>query len=172
MSAEPHILIYAFEPFGPYRRNITADLIAQLPLRPQWQAHVLPVRFEAELFLKPVRAFEPDLILGLGQYPRGNLIRIERKAFNHKRDRTQNLDESIDPEGSDSLALRWQIRPNSEQRVSYDAGRYVCNFSMYTLAQYAQEQGIASAFLHLPCGFSLTRARRSILQILNKAGRK
>lgn len=169
MSADPRILIYGFEPFGAYRRNITADLIAQLPLAPEWQAHVLPVRFEAELFLAPVKDFAPDLILGLGQCPRGELIRVERKAFNQQRDRLQGLDQAIDPAGPESLSLGWHIRPSSEQRLTYDAGRYVCNFSMYTLAQYAQTQGIASAFLHIPRGLSVPKVRRSILQILKQA---
>lgn len=162
------VWVYGFEPFKHYRRNITAELLADFPALPGVQIDVLPVRFEAELFLKPVRQLQPRYVLGLGQCPRGELLRIERRAFNRMRDKSTGLDAPIDPGGPATLNTAWRLQPGSRCRDSYDAGRYVCNFSMYVLGQQAAQQGFASAFLHLPRQFNLNQARREVLRQLTK----
>lgn len=169
------VLIHAFEPFLNYRKNITAEILTalkqQIETVPLFQTleielRVLPVRFDAEIFLEPVQAFQPDFVLGLGQYPRGELIRIERKAFNQKRDKKADLDALIIPEGADSLRPNWRIQPNSRSRCNYDAGRYVCNFSMYTLTQAAQQKGFAYAFLHIPRAYPLQQGVNYLKSLL------
>ena len=37
-------------------------------------------------------------------------------------------------------------------RLSYDAGNYVCNFSMFVIAEYCRNRGRRVGFIHLPKG--------------------
>lgn len=165
MPLNPKILIYAFEPFGKYRSNTSARVLAALPDHSDWYKAVLPVRFEAPIFLDFAQSVDADYILGLGQCPRGKLIRIERKAFNWMGDRSSDLNQAID-DGPDSISCNWRIPVTSQRRDSYDAGRYVCNYSMYVLNRYAQAHGKKYAFLHIPKDYSVTGAARQIQTIL------
>lgn len=168
MSPSKKILIYGFEPFKQYRKNITQELIFQLPDRQHWLKQVLPVRFESEIFLKSTREAQPDYILGLGQCPHGELIRIERKAYNQCKAHKQDPGIQINPEGPDTTLMNWSIPSNSRRRYSYDAGRYVCNYSMYILSCYAQSHGIKYAFLHIPRDYSIKTGCREVEQILKR----
>jgi len=168
MASAPRILIYGFEPFKRYRRNITSELIRTLPAQNGVQALILPVRFDRHVFLEPVQAFRPDWILGLGQCPRGQLLRLERRAFNQMRDRQQGLDQPIDPAGPDTLLLNGRLPANSLCRESYDAGRYVCNFSMYVLGRYALAHHKRYAFVHVPRHFPLQRAQNQLCNWLKQ----
>lgn len=156
--------VYGFEPFGPYRRNITAELVRSLPHLPGLCTTVLPVRFEAELFTQPLQHLQPQWVLGLGQCPRGRLLRIERRAFNWMHDRQSGLNQVIEPQGPESVPASWRLKLSSRCRDSDDAGRYVCNFSMYVLNRQAQSQGFKSAFLHIPRHLPLGLARQEILR--------
>lgn len=162
----PVILIYAFEPFLRYRRNVTQAIVEALPARPEWHSAILPVRFEPEIFLPLVESLNPDYILGLGQCPRGAQIRIERKAHNLMRHRRSEPGEPIDAEGPAQLVPNWRIAPNSRRRDSYDAGRYVCNYSMYLMSRYAETHGSNYAFLHVPRTYSVRSATREIVALL------
>lgn len=166
-NKNPTILIYGFGPFRHYRRNITQALLQRLPKRAQLETLILPVRFEPELFLEPVKTLQPDYILGLGQCPRGDLLRLERKAWNLMRDKSQGLEAVIEVDGPASLPVTWHLPLHSDTRVSYDAGRYVCNFSMYTLSRYAQQNQVPYAFVHIPRSFSLNRAQAWLENLLN-----
>lgn len=164
-------LVYGFGPFRHYRSNITEKLVNSLPADPRWQAHwqtcVLPVRFEPELFLAAITP-HTKRILGLGQCPRGSQIRIERRGFNLMRDRqaAPPLEQPIDPAGPARRYASWKIQPTGCSRLSYDAGRYVCNYQLYLLSAYAAEHQLEYAFLHIPRGFSLPKARAFVLQLL------
>ena len=166
--ASPVILIYGFEPFRRYRRNITQLLVEALPTRPKWHRVVLPVRFEAELFLPLVEQLQPNYMLGLGQCPRGRLIRIERRAYNLMRQNKADAGVPIVPGEPEYLLPNWRIAPTGRMRHSYDAGRYVCNYSMYLLGGYAAAQGCRYAFLHVPRQFSVRAGVREIVRLLEK----
>ncbi len=167
-TANPTILIHGFGPFRQYRRNVTQAILEALPSRPHLHTAVLPVRFEPEIFLPLVQSLNPDYILGLGQCPRGQQIRIERRSFNLMRDRTIQLEAPIDPDGPATLIPTWRIPPNSRRRDSYDAGRYVCNYSMYLFSHYAQTNNCKYAFLHIPKTFSVSKAVSEIDNLLNR----
>lgn len=161
------IWIYGFEPFRAYRKNITQEILRHLPERPGLTAQVLPVRFERELFLAPLEELQPDWVLGLGQCPRGHLLRLERRAYNQMRERRSDSGQPIDPTQPDWLSLDWKLPVSSDTRVSYDAGRYVCNFSMFQVGLYAQQKGIPSAFVHIPKDYPLNRALNWLERVLN-----
>ena len=149
------VFIYGFEPFRDYSSNCTQAIIDNLPLSVDYQALVLPVRFEKDIFLEPIKRYQPDYILGLGQYPWGGKIRIERRAFNWQRESRRELGEAIDPLLEQTRNVNWKISPNSRSRVTYDAGRYVCNFSSWTCLDWALREGRKSAFLHVPRDYPL-----------------
>lgn len=169
----PKIWVYGFEPFLHYAENITQRIIVQLQ-EDKSLSHVrfdvLPVRFEPEIFKKPVDAFAPDLVLGMGQYPRGQKIRIERRAYNWQQDKRQqpSLAKPIIEGGSETLSPNWPIKPNAMSWRSYNAGRYVCNYSMYQLTHLAQTHHFNYAFLHIPKDFSLEPAVRFVKNCLIK----
>ena len=166
----PRIWIYGFGPFRQYRKNITQEILNSLPERPGVKTQVLPVRFERDLFLQPVEYDKPDYILGLGQCPRGDLLRYERRAFNQMRDRRLGLEQPIDDTQPASINLSWKLTVRSDARVSYDAGRYVCNYSMFLLGLYAQQTGIPMAFVHIPRTYSLRSGLAWLEQLLKDLG--
>ncbi len=166
----PRIWIYGFGPFRQYRKNITQEILNQLPERPGVKTQVLPVRFESNLFLDPVKHYQPDYILGLGQCPRGDLLRYERRAFNQMRDRRLGIEQPIDPSYPESILLSWKLPIRSDTRISYDAGRYVCNYSMFVLGQHAQESRIPSAFVHIPRTYSLKSGLAWLEHLLKDLG--
>lgn len=172
------VLILAFEPFLQYKKNITQDIVQRLRQEPvpeslALEMRVLPVRFDKDIFLAPVKQFQPDFVLGLGQCARGQLIRIERKALNAQREHRSDpdLDKRIEARGPEAIFPNWRIAPNSRSRYSYDAGRYVCNFSMYILTRAAEKQGFRYAFLHVPRTVSLQQGADYVTGILQAVAR-
>lgn len=163
--SSPHLLIYAFEAFGKYPDNITEQLLSQLPPRPQVHTQVLPVRFEAQLFTDLLH-HQPRYILGLGQCPRGQRLRIERRAWNGQRDHRSEPIQPISTHSADFLPVQWALPeiPGLTRR-SYDPGHYVCNFSMYTLLQHTP----AYAFLHIPRDFDPALALDYLQRCINQA---
>jgi pyrrolidone-carboxylate peptidase len=150
----PQLLIYAFEAFGKYPDNITEQLVKQLPPHPQVETRVLPVRFEARLF-SDLLTRRPGYILGLGQCPRGQRLRIERRAWNGQRAERGAPIVPITAAGAAAYPVTWALpKVSGLTRTTYDAGRYVCNFSMYTLLQ----RQASYAFLHIPRGFPQEQA--------------
>jgi pyrrolidone-carboxylate peptidase len=162
------VLIYGFEPFRRYRKNITQELLLRLAPRPGLSLQILPVRFDAEIFLAPIEAFQPNWVLGLGQCPRGELLRIERRGFNQMRDRSQELDQPISPDLPGHLSVTWKLPVRSDSRLSYDAGRYVCNYSIYLLSQYARSHNLAYAFVHIPKHYSLNKGLAWLESLLSE----
>lgn len=171
----PKIWVYGFEPFLNYAENITQQVILRLQDdKPLSHIHfdVLPVRFDPEIFIKPVETFKPDLVLGMGQYPRGQKIRIERRAYNWQQDKRNSpvLTRPIIEGASDTLSPNWSIKPTPMSWRSYNAGRYVCNYSMYQLTHLAQSHDFNYAFLHIPKDFSLELAVRFVKDCLTHQG--
>lgn len=171
LPKRPKIWVYGFEPFLHYAENITQKVVLNLQ-KENTLSHVrfdiLPVRFEPEIFSKPIEVFKPDLVLGMGQYPRGKKIRIERKAYNWQQDKRQNSDlaQAIIEGASTTLSPNWSIRPTPISWRSYNAGRYVCNYSMYQLTHLAQSHHFNYAFIHIPKDFNLELAVRFVKECL------
>ena len=169
------IWVYGFQPFLHYPENITQKVIAQLEAEQCFgnvNYSVLAVDFQADIFEAPLRAVQPDVVLGMGQYPRGQKIRIERKAFNWQRDKS-NPDHAEGPILSTGQALErpsWNIKPDTMSWRSYNAGRYVCNYSMYQLSRWARLQHFNYAFIHIPKDFCLEHAVGFVKKHLNNQG--
>ena len=174
-KSQPKIWVYGFAPFLHYPENITEKINLRLQddkSLSHVRFDVLPVRFEPEIFRKPVEALKPEFVLGMGQYPRGQKVRIERKAYNWQQDKRQHphLAEPIIEGSSDTLSPNWILPPTAMSWRSYNAGRYVCNYSMYHLTHLAQSHHFKYAFLHIPKDLSLEPAVRFVKDCLKNKG--
>jgi len=152
------ILIYGFKPFQGLKENITEKIIENIKNRKNLRKVVFPVKFEKKMFLNEIKEFEPDIILGLGLHPRGKKIRIERKAVNLKQFSKKDIPKPIYKNKPKYLFATLKLKRDKESWISYDAGKYVCNFSMYTLLEFTKNKNIKFAFLHIPKDYNLNKA--------------
>jgi pyroglutamyl-peptidase len=155
------LLIYAFEPFGRNEQNISHWVLNRLNKRKGLGKIVLPVEFNDSIFIKMVQAYRPDAILGLGQYPRGKKVRIERLASNERKTKGK-APSKIMSEGPHNAKTTLRLKSDSSSWISYNAGRFVCNYSMYVLLTNPVSQSIPLAFLHIPKNSDITQAVRFV----------
>lgn len=156
------ILIYGFGPYREFRDNITEKILHALPAMPDVETVVFDVCFDRAMFEKRFREANPDIILGLGQHPRARKIRIERRA----KDTRSDNNEAIEGTGDRTMSLRVPHHPMST--TTYDAGDYVCNFSMWAAETYAQDNGKSAAFLHLPRRLEVAEGVRYLTWLLDE----
>ena len=155
------ILIYGFKPYGPYQTNISEQVIDALPYNRDVERHVFAVKFDYQMFNKCFKKVIPDIILGLGQHPRARKLRIERKARNRMklRDGTVQAIKTNAPQARYSN-LKLPDSPNST--LTYNAGNYVCNFSMFLMGEYSERTNCRFGFIHVPAGMDYKLVKRYI----------
>jgi pyrrolidone-carboxylate peptidase len=144
-----NLLLYGFGLYDNHESNISAQLVEGLGLPFNVQREIFEVRFDRGMFVEAIDRHDPDIILGLGQSARSRRIRIERKALNRMGERSE-AKRPISRRGPDHLFMTLGIPGNGRARLSYDAGTYVCNFSMYVIAQHCRGSGKRLGFIHLP----------------------
>src|SRR5436305_14967055 len=80
-----HLLIYGFGPYLGFYDNVTERIVRKLPKR-RWLTKVIfPVRFHRSHFINAIKAYNPDVIFGLGQCSRGRRLSIEATAIKKRR---------------------------------------------------------------------------------------
>lgn len=151
------ILLYGFKPYKKFKSNITEEIINKISPRKDLRKVVFPVKFNKEIFLKEVRFYKPDIIIGLGQHARGKKIRIERKTINLKGNKDKGY-RAIDRKGTKFQFVNLRLKKDNISRLSYKAGKYVCNFSIYILSKWSRENNVKFAFLHIPKSFNASLA--------------
>lgn len=159
------VLIYAFSSWGENAGNISEKVLGKLNL--QVDKRVLRVRFENEPYQQMVTG-QYDLIVGLGQYPRGCSVRIEQYAYNLFGSRGQGY-KPIVPGGPEKVALDAHTPMVEGAVLSEDPGRFVCNYSMYQIMQHKGKE-TKFGFIHIPKGLKLNRAAEIVRAILTKSG--
>lgn len=150
------VLVYGFGPYDGFARNITERLLKHVRDEAGVYKKVFKVRFDAAMFQHTLNRVRPDCIIGLGQHPRARKLRIERKARNLQRDRggpVRPIRRGGPPVRFATLALP----RTAETATTYDAGSYVCNFSMYLMAEYCERTGARFGFVHVPKDYDLRR---------------
>lgn len=162
------ILIYGFEPFGNNDSNITKEIIKHLPSSKDLIKDILPVEFNKEMILKMIKENHPDFIIGLGQHNRGKMIRIERKAHNVMKE-ADKLKPILNASAR-SHFLNLRLKKDKNSWLSYDAGDYVCNYSMYIISDYFKD--IKFAFLHIPSDYSMDKAIGYIVRSIETIKKK
>jgi pyrrolidone-carboxylate peptidase len=159
-------LIYGFGPYGKWKTNVTQRVLGKIPAEKDLRKKVFEVDFDSGQFLDEIKAFKPDFIIGLGQHPRGKKLRIERKAKNLCRGSKKQAPEPIRTNGPEYLFSSLRIKPCKECRVSYDAGQYVCNFSMYIVLESLKGSPVKFAFIHIPKDYDASAAARFVERVI------
>ena len=143
------ILVYGFGPYQQYTSNITEVILRNMKLPRNVFKEVFKVRFSRRMFENTFETVRPDVIFGLGQHPRARKLRIERRA--HKR--------------GCFIANRFSTLPlpqTSETTVAYDAGDYVCNYSMWIGIDWCGKNQARYGFLHIPKDYSQKKLARYV----------
>lgn len=171
MSSHRRLLITAFEPFGPWNSNSSSlCLEALLPLLPDgWQvvARVYPVDFEStRKVLELDLSARFDWALHLGQTQQTARIRLEAVGLNvgghpgATESHTFGLIPSAPAAYQTSLPLSdWAQRLRTAgfpASVSYHAGTYLCNATLYWGRHFIEQNGLPTqtCFVHVPLDIS------------------
>ncbi|MBW2999114.1 hypothetical protein KY339_00445 [Candidatus Woesearchaeota archaeon] len=146
------ILVYGFGPYKNYKENISEKVVRKIKPRKNLVKAVFSSKFDRKMFLDKIRKVKPDIVIGLGQHTRGRKIRIERKAVNLKKEKI------ISKNKPKQRFLNLKLKKDRNSWLSYNAGKYVCNYSMYLISGLDVKFG----FVHIPKDYGLSRAVRFI----------
>ncbi|MED5018669.1 pyroglutamyl-peptidase I [Paenibacillus chibensis] len=170
------ILITAFEPFGGDEINPTQRLLEDIAKESIQGAEIhtllLPVVFDAcsEKLIASIESVQPDAVVCCGLASGRTSITPEQIAINLKEvpkesaiaDNNGNrpYNEAVNPDGPDGLFTRLPVRQMVEvmqqqgipASISYSAGTFICNNTMYALLDYIRlhDLPIAGGFVHFP----------------------
>lgn len=182
------VLITAFEAFGEDAINPTERLLADIGKEQITGAELhtllLPVVFDecADRLLEAVRALQPDAVICCGLASGRTSITPEQIAINLKEvakessvaDNNGNrpYDERINPDSPDGLfsllPIRKMVDNMKEQAIpatiSYSAGTYICNNTMYALLDYIRihQLPMIGGFVHFPASQEMAVAKPSL----------
>lgn len=162
------ILLTAFEPYGEWRENSSwLALIEMLKSRPG-SAELVTRRYPVDLNslqskLQDDLQKHPDAVLHLGQSPGASAVKLEAVALNIAGcidDHGQVLPELVE-QGAVAYRSQMPLGPWAEKLraagiptvVSYHAGTFLCNATMYLTHHWFQLHGERHkqiGFVHLP----------------------
>ncbi|MGH7769738.1 MAG: hypothetical protein ACREQP_20000 [Candidatus Binatia bacterium] len=168
------VLVYGFEPYRQFQKNITQQIVRKLPASRSLKKVIFRVRFDKKQFTDAVKKHRPDIVFGLGQCSSGRLLRIERRAVNKRRNHKQEKPRSILRAAPKSIPITLQLEKSAigeRAKISYDAGDYVCNFSMYVILDYLWRNSPDTrfGFIHVPRDYDSKRAAKFVEKILRDA---
>jgi len=164
------ILVYGFGPYEGFEHNITQAVIRRLRPRRGLATEVFSTRFSRGMFLRALRRHAPDTVIGLGQHRTGRKLRLERKAVN-RMGRRGEVGRPIDPKGPAQLFVNLNLPETMATTVTYDAGSYVCNFSMYWMLRACRQTGCRFAFIHIPKHYEVAAAVAYLQLVIRVVGR-
>jgi pyrrolidone-carboxylate peptidase len=150
-------LLYGFGPYEEFDRNISETILGLLDPSPELVRKVFDTRFSRAMFQHSLRQHSPDVIIGLGQHRRARKLRLERKALNRWGDRQSKL-RAVSKSGPPRLYVNLRLPEDENTTVTYDAGTYVCNFSMYVCLEHCITTGARFAFIHVPRDYDVALA--------------
>ncbi|MCJ8014922.1 pyroglutamyl-peptidase I [Paenibacillus sp. KQZ6P-2] len=182
------ILITAFEPFGGDTINPTQKLIGDIGKEPVQGAEIhtllLPVVFDecSAQLIQTIESIGPDAVVCCGLASGRTSITPEQIAINLKEvpkestvaDNNGNrpYNEAVNPEGPDGLFTRLPVREMVESMkeqgipasISYSAGTFICNNTMYALLDYIRIHNlpIAGGFVHFPASEEMAALKPSL----------
>jgi pyroglutamyl-peptidase len=161
------VLLTAFGPYGRWKENSSwqalVELTRELPESPRVTTRLYPVdSHRMREKLREDLAGGHDFAIHLGQAPGASAIRLESFALNVEGDPAR-CDEEL-PVLVDGAPPAYQVELPVHQWarrirdsgvptvVSYHAGIYLCNATLYYSCHYCRQEGFPtkSAFIHLP----------------------
>ena len=162
------LLISGFEPFGGEKINPSWEAVECLPSEINGYALtklLLPVTFGAvDILISAAELVAPDVIICIGQAGGRAEITPELVAINLRHASipdncgNQPKDEAIIPGGAAAYFSTLPVRRMADaisalgipSSVSYSAGTYVCNETLYTLLSRFDGTAIRVGFIHIP----------------------
>ena len=169
------LLLTGFEPFGGETINpateVARSLMQQLTsryLQHEIEVLILPTEFQgaSDCLREKVAAFQPDILLSLGQAGGRTSLTVERVAINlddasiPDNAGCQPIDETIEATGETAYFTTLPLKRMVEATraagvpaaVSHSAGTYVCNHVMYQGLYLAKNfyPNMLSGFVHIP----------------------
>lgn len=163
------LLITGFEPFGGEEMNPSWEAVKMLPDTVgdySLTKLLLPVAFgeAASAVLSKAADIQPDAILCIGQAGGRAAITPELVGINLRHAKIPDnkgflpTDEKIDESGSDAHFSTIPVRKIAAaiaatgiaSDVSYSAGAYVCNDTLYTLLSHYNGTDTRVGFIHIP----------------------
>lgn len=97
---------------------------------------------------------------------RGKKIRIERKAKNIRKIKKDEKLRIID-KGSKEMFVNIKIKDDKNSRISYNAGWYLCNFSMFVILKNIKKKQ-KYAFFHIPKDYDVKKATNYFTRIIKQ----
>lgn len=162
------ILLTGFEPFGGEKVNPSWEVARRCPnIKSAKIIKIkLPVLFDhaRQILDKAIRKYRPDIIISMGQYGGGKVIRLERVGVNihtgvdeNKKCPSRECIIKNSPVGYlASLPIK-RIAGDLRQAkipymISYSAGTYICNEVMYSALHHIASNNLSAraGFIHLP----------------------
>ena len=158
------ILLYGFGPYRDFKNNVTERVLRKIPKRRGLTKIVFPVKFNRLQFIEAVTKYNPEQVMGLGQCPRGELLRIETRAVNRRRSSKKAKARPISSRGAPKLFTDLRPELGRQARRSRNAGDYVCNFSMYVMLEALRRRqlGIRYGFMHVPYNYDPEKAAKIV----------
>jgi len=166
------VLLTAFEPFGEFSYNPSAQLVAALmaqpPLGMALHAVLLPVDTERvrETLEAAMEDVQPQAVLSFGLAAGRSAISLERAALNlldfpiPDNRGVRHEGRPIVSGGPAAYFSTLPLRPMLEDlkaagipaEISLSAGAYLCNQAFYLLMHWSERFGVGQVgFVHLPC---------------------
>src|SRR4051812_23956974 len=145
-SLMPRVLVTAFEPYDRWKANASwlalVQLTQDLPDEPQLTTRLYPVDFsEMKARLQADLSARYDYVLHLGQAPGSSRIQLEAIGLNIGGSSSQSPDQYRPLVDDGPVAYRtilpladWAVklrRAGIPAQVSYHAGSYLCNATLY-----------------------------------------
>jgi pyroglutamyl-peptidase len=167
------VLITAFEPYDRWKTNSSwlalIQMTQNLPEQPEITTRLYPVDFAImkQRLAEDMQAGY-DFALHLGQAPGSGRIALEAIGLNIGGSSSQTADQFRPIVEDGPVAYRstlplaeWSVklrRAGIPAQVSYHAGTFLCNATLYYSCYLAEQMGLAtqSAFVHLPLDLSQT----------------
>ena len=168
MLTDPGILVYGFGPYLNYDENVSQKIVEFLRSQSEVATEVFNVRFSRSMILDRLNAHDPAVIIGLGQHPRARKLRLEKKAVNLMQG-PGGSERKIDDSGPAVRRADLVLPENKQTTITYDAGTYVCNYSMYICLEYCEKQAAQFAFMHIPMNYDPRCAAEYLLRAIDLA---
>ncbi|HTQ39828.1 MAG TPA: pyroglutamyl-peptidase I [Pirellulales bacterium] len=167
----PRVLLTAFEPYDRWKANASwlalVHLTQSLPEEPQITTRLYPVDFsEMKDRLAADLSSNFDYALHLGQAPGSSRIQLEAIGLNIGGSSSQSPDQFRTLTDDGPVAYRselpladWAVklrRAGIPTQVSYYAGTYLCNATLYWSHYLAERMSLSTlaAFIHVPLDIS------------------
>ena len=165
------VLVTGFDPFGGETVNPAYEAVKQLPDEIEGAQVIkleLPTSFQgsAQKLEQAMRQHQPDIVICVGQAGGRACVTVEKVAINlaeariPDNDGAQPVDEPVRADGPTAYFSNLPVKAMVQQMhqagipaaVSYTAGTYVCNSTLYNL-MYLIERGyphVRGGFIHVP----------------------